>query len=396
MGKKKIKAQKEIVETRNSNLMNLALTDPAFASYIGLGGVWSDGLTVSEYRALGIPAYYRAVSIVAGTIAGLPMKTYRRIDEETRERIPSFLDNPAGPYPLTPFAWKELVMLHLLNWGEAFLMHIYNGAGATIGLWPVHPSMVSVEWIGADKTFKVDLGDGTQQEFDTADMTHIMAMTTDGLRGIAPITMFRRAIQLGMAGEDTALKSFTEGMLVSGIVTPREGDITEADAKVIKTSLQQNVLGSSNAGSVAIVNRSLQFTPWSMNNVDAQFLESRQFQVEEFARMLGVPAHLLGAQEKQTSWGTGVAEQNLGLARYTLMAWTSRIEESLSTLLTSTKFVEFDYKGLLQGTPSEEIDILIKQVNAGLLTKDEARGILNRGPLPPDANNNQGGGMNGQ
>jgi HK97 family phage portal protein len=376
----KIVAERVVPETR-SNVVEISISDPALAQYLGIAGM-NTGLTVSETTAMGIPGYYRAISIVAGTIAGLPLKTYRRLNEEDRERVGSFLDDPAGPYPLTPFAWKEMVMLHLLNQGETFLMHVYNGAGALVGLWPVHPKAVSVEWAGADKLFTVEMSDGTDKKFSSQEMTQIMALTFDGLRGIAPITLFRQAIKIGLASELAALRSFTDGMLISGLVTPVDEDITEDEAKEIKRGLQAKIAGVENSGDIAVVNRALKFSPWAMSHADAQFLESREFQIIEFARMIGVPPHLVGATEKQTSWGSGVAEQNLGLARYTLMGWTTRIEEALSTLLPTPRFVEFDYKKMLQGSPAEEIRLLLEQVKGGLLTVDEARRIMNMPPMP--------------
>lgn len=131
------------------------------------------------------------------------------------------------------------------------------------------------------------------------------------------------------------------------------------------------------------VNRSLKFTPWTMPAVDAQFIESRVHQVEEVSRIFGIPPHLLGQTEKQTSWGSGVTEQNRGLARYTLMPWTSRIEQRLSRLMGNGQLCEYDYAGLLQGSAQEELQMLIDQVGADLLTVDEARRVRNLEPAPP-------------
>jgi HK97 family phage portal protein len=385
LGKKKkgpIQAVQDAPVEERTSVVEISISDPALAQYLGISR--SGTLEVSESSALGSTAFYRAVSIIAGTIAGLPLKTYRRGPDDTRERSTSFLDHPAGPYPLTPFAWKELVMSHLLIQGETFLLHIYNGAGALVGLWPVHRSAVSdVEWSGTKKVFTVQMENGTTKLYTSDEMTHITGLTTDGLRGVAPLTLFRQAIQLGLAGDIAAKRSFSNGMLISGIVTP-DTDMEEEEAKTIKEGLMAKMTGVENAGDIAVINRSLKFTPWSMTLEDAQFLQSREFQIIEFARMFGVPPHLLGATEKQTSWGTGVAEQNLGLARYTLIPWTGRIEEALSELLVGTKFCEFDYKGLLQGSPADEINLLIAQVKGGLLTEDEARAILNRPPKPND------------
>jgi HK97 family phage portal protein len=366
-------------ETRAYDGPSFSISDPALAEYLGL--TYGIGIgEVTETRALGITGYYRAINIVAGTIAGLPLKTYRRLPNDGKERVPSFLDKPAGPYPLSAFAWKEMVMLHLLLQGEVFLLHIYNQAGALVGLWPIHRGAVDVEWSGADKLFTVNMANGQKRVFTTSEMTHIMGLTIDGLRGIAPISLFRQAFKIGLAGELSAYRSFNNGLLIAGLVTP-DTDLDEEEAKAIKQGLSQKLSGTEHVGDIAVINRSLKFTPWQMSMEDAQFIQSREFQVVEFARMLGVPPHLVGATEKQTSWGTGVAEQNIGLSRYTLMPWTSRLEEPLSDLLQKSRFCEFDYAGLLQGSPAEEIRLLIEEVEGGLLTVDEARAIRNRPPL---------------
>jgi HK97 family phage portal protein len=156
------------------------------------------------------------------------------------------------------------------------------------------------------------------------------------------------------------------------------------EAKLIKESLNAKMAGAENAGAIAFVNRSLKFSPWKMSNVDAQFLESRRFGIEEIARIFGLPVNLLSATGAVSNWGTGVSEANLGLQKYVLMGHTSRLESALSAILPPDHFAEFDYKGLLQGSPREEIELLIAQVTAGLLTKDEARQIMNRPPLPEE------------
>jgi phage portal protein BeeE len=113
-------------------------------------------------------------------------------------------------------------------------------------------------------------------------------------------------------------------------------------------------------------------------------MEARDFAIAECGRLFGIPPHLLNDIEKQSSWGTGVAEQNLGLARYTLKGWSSRIEQALTRELPPGQFVEFDYAGLLQGTPEKEIRLLIEQKDAGILTLPEVRRIRNLPPLSED------------
>jgi HK97 family phage portal protein len=366
-----------------------SIGDPALAEWFGLSGQTTAGVVVNESTSMGLTAVYRAVSIIAGTIAGLPLKTYRDLPDGTRERVASFLDNPDGPDGMTPFEWVELVLVHLLLHGNAYLLHVYNGAGGLAGLMPIHPMAVAVHPVRTDEEhrlydpfrryFKVTDFAGQTQIFTPLDLTHVPALGSDGLKGLSPIEANRQAIGTGLAGEKAAARMFASGLLIGGMVSGDE-DMNQADAQAALDGIKAKVAGADHAGDVAFINAKLKFTPWTMPAVDAQFIESRIHQVEEVSRIFGIPPHLLGQTEKQTSWGTGVAEQNRGLARYTLMSWTTRLEQRLSRLLATPRFVEFDYAGLLQPAPEQEIPLLLSQVQGGLLSLDEARAVRNLGP----------------
>jgi HK97 family phage portal protein len=359
--------------------MSWSVSDPAMAEFFGVGTLNHSGVAVNETSALGLSAVYRAVSLIAGSIASLPMRTLAARGPVT-ERAKSFLDNPGGPGGLTPFEWKETVLVHLLLLGNAFLAHVVGGANQIVGLAPVHPLAVTVDVDKeGQKTFTVALADGTRRVFNSQTMTHITAMTTDGVRGLSPITVARNTFATSIAGEEAAGRMFRSGAMIGGLVT---GDVTLEEAQTIKDVVQDRVGGLKHAGEVAVFNRDLSFTPLSMSAEDAQFIQSRAFQVEEIARMYGIPPHLLAQSEKSTSWGTGIESMNRGLARYTLIPWSTRIEERLTRLLAPGKKVEFDYHSLLKPAPEEEIRLLLEQVKGGLLTVDEARGILNMPPLP--------------
>jgi HK97 family phage portal protein len=374
-----------------------SIGDPALAEYFGMSGASLAGVPVTEQSAVGLTAVYRAVSIIAGTIAGLPLRTLRTADDGTRTRVKSWLDTPAGPdSDMTQFEWVELVLAHLLLHGNAPLQRVFNGAGALVGLQPIHPSAVTVKRIeNAEdlanyggpggvfrKYFEVAMADGSRQAMTVAEIEHVTAISLDGIRGLSPIEAHRQAIATGIAGDRAAARMFGSGFLLGGLVSADEGlDRDEAEEAI--AALKAKLAGSDHAGEVAMINAALKFTPWSIPPVDAQFIESRVHQVEEVSRIFGIPPHLLGQTEKQTSWGTGVAEQNRGLARYTLSPWTNRLEQRLTRLLPAPQKAEFDYTSLLQPSPEVEIPLLISQVAAGLLTVDEARRIRNLPPLPP-------------
>lgn len=375
-------------ETR-SEAYPLRLDDGTFATWMGWGRTTA-GVVVSQEGSLGLASVYRAVSLIAGTIATLPLKSYRDMPDGTRKRVESFLDNPGGPDGLTQFEWTELVLVHLLLWGNAYLLHQVAGAGQLVGLIPMHPSAVQVKQATtkeeADrfypyvKYFTVTMADGSQRDLTPLEVTHVTALSTNGLEGLSPISVNRQAIATGLAGDLAAAKMFGSGGMISGLVTTDE-DIDEDEARAIKAGLDAKISGPDNAGTLAFVNRSLTFTPWTMPATDAQFIESRVHQVEEISRIFGVPPHLLGQTEKQTSWGAGVTEQNRGLSRYTLMPWSSRLEQRLTRLLVNKQLCEYDYAGLLQGSAQEELEMLIEQVKNGILTVNEARAIRNLEPL---------------
>lgn len=383
------------VETRAS----YSIGDPALAEFLGLQGTTLAGVSVNEASAVGLTAVYRAVSIISGTIAGLPLRSLRTSTDGARERVDTWLANPAGPgADLTQFEWVELVMVHLLLHGNAYLQRVYNGAGAVVGLTPIPPGAVTVQAIkNADqltayggpngayrKWFEVSLADGSKRVFTQAELEHIPALSTDGLKGLSPIEAHRQALGTAIAGDRAAARLFGSGLLLGGLVSGDE-DLAQSDAEEAVAALKAKLAGADHAGDIAFINARLKFTPWTIPPVDAQFIESRVHQIEEVSRIYGVPPHLLGQTEKQTSWGTGVEEQNRGLARYTLMPWTTRLEQRLSRLLSRPTVAEFDYSGLLQPAPEVEIPLLISQVQAGLLTLDEARRIRNLAPLPAGA-----------
>lgn len=353
----------------------LGIGDPALAEYLGIGTVSTAGIPISEHSALELSAVWRCVNLIAGTIAGLPLKTYRR-EGETKKQVPSFLDSPHPD--MTQFEWTETVMAQALLWGNNFLLHIHGGAGQVVGLAPLHPGAVAVRVdreLG--KVFKVHQKDGEPRDFTAVDLTHVPALNYDGLVGLSPIGVARQSMGTAAASDRAAARMFKNGLLLGGIITPKESLSKTQFGKLLAGIRKKS--GADSAGDVAAFPVNVDFKPWTMNAVDAQFLESRHYGIEEMARWYGVPRELLSANGA-SSWGSGIQELVRGWQRFCLFSWTSRLEQRLSRLLPKNQFCEFDYSGLLQPSPETEIELLIRQVESGILTVDEARAIRN---LPP-------------
>jgi len=368
----------------------MSVSDPALAAVFNIGTPNYSGVEVGEQGALGIAAFYRAVALISGTLSMLPLRSVKESSPGVRERVNSFLDTPGGPDGPTPFEWKETVLLHLLLHGNAYLLHVRGGAGQLVALVPAHPLCVSTDveqyWPGTrqpvqgGKLFHVTMLDGTVVDHDASTLLHIPAMSPDGIMGMSLISLARNSLGTAIAGDRAAANMFNNGGLISGLVTAEGDDVEPEDIPTIKETLDRNIAGWENAGAVRFVNRKLKFTSWSMSAEDMQFLGSRAFQVEEISRWTGVPPHLLMQTDKQTSWGTGVAESNRGMGRTVLAPWASRIEQRLGRLLRGDRLVEFDFSGLERPSPESEVDLLNKQVDGGLMTVNEARAVRN---LPP-------------
>lgn len=357
-----------------------SIADPAVALLLGYGTI--DAPAVSETVAATLSAVYRSVSLIAGTMGTLPLRTLQDGQDGRREKVRSWLDTPDGPDGFTQMEWTELGMVHLLLHGTTYWQHIYNGANQIVAGHPVHPRAVTPEWDSSrpgGKKFTVTKDDGSTETFDARTMTQVMGWSFDGLEGVSCITRARMSLGTALAGDKSANRQFTSGAMISGLVSPDDDEDLD-DATEMKEHLDRAINGPDKAGGIAYINRKLKFQPWTLSAVDAQFLQSRAFQVEEVGRWFGLPPHLLGQTEKSTSWGSGIQEQNRGLARYTLKPWSTRIEQRASRLLPPNKQAEFDYSSLLQPSPEDEIELLNKQIDSGLLTLNEARKIRN---LPP-------------
>ena len=364
-----------------------SVSDPALADFLGLSGGTLAGVNVTEKNALSLAPIWRSVSLIAGTLAGLPLKTYRRVEvdgRDTKERIRSFFDD--GPHPnMTQFAWTELCITHLALYGNLFLRHIHGGAGQVVALQPIIPSAVHVEEADNDwgKTFKVSLANGTTKTFTPEDMTHVLGLTIDGIRGISPVAMARQSLGALMAADQAAARQLGSGMMLGGVLSPKSEDLTAEQGEQVRSGLQAKS-GARHAGDLAWIPAAVDFKPWAQTNEDSQWIESRHFGIEECGRWLGCPRELL-SESGASSWGSGIQELVRAWQKFTLSSYTSRLEQALSALLPKPQFVEWDYSGLLQPDTTTEIELLLRQVEGGLLTVDEARGLRNMAPLPPEA-----------
>ncbi len=353
---------------------------------------------VSERSMMGVSAFYRAVSLISSELASLPLRSYTQASPEViRKQVPSIFDDPDGPDGQTPFEWKCTLFAHLIIHGKAGALKIKNNGGAVIALRLVPPGSFKERVPTSSEIkskaqrprgglwFDLTLDTGEAVKLDADDFFYVPGLSLDGLTGVSLLEYARVSMGTTISADEAAGNMFANGAMISGIATPDdEEDITD-DVPEIRRQIESATGGYENAGRIAVIARRLKLQPWSMTAVDAQFLQSRQFQIEEIARWTGVPPHLLMQTEKQTSWGTGVEMQDRALGRTVLSPWAHRAEQRGSRLLAKPRFLEFDFSGLERPAPEKEVEIDLAQVAAGVMTKDEYRKKRGWSPLPKSA-----------
>lgn len=371
---------------RGSNGPDFGTDTGALAEFLGWSGVNDSDVAVNEWSALGSSAVYRAVSIIAG-LARLPL--YATLDPEadeigvTPEPVASVLDDPGGQW-FTPYEWRETIYLHLALHGNAYLMRLYNGFGQLAALFPIHPTMVTVRWWDGVRFYNVTIPQnspiaqaGLTYQYTEAEIVHIRGMSGNGLEGYSPIWMLRNPIGTGLSGDKAAARTFKNGLLLGGIVSAP--GISIEQGKQIKAGLKANMAGASNAGDLAVVNSSLTFSPWTMNADQAQFIEGRQFQVEEVARAWGIPKVLL-AEDGASTWGSGIAQLDVGMAKYTFGAYTDRVCSKFTHTVLNGPQAYTDYTAFFRGTPQEQAQLKLTLAQAEYYSGRNS--AMEQAPLP--------------
>lgn len=331
------------------------------SSYSFYMGGSSAGKNVNERSAMQMTAVYSCVRILAEAVAGLPLHLYRYKDDGGKERaIDNNLYHLLHDEPnkeMSSFIFRETLMTHLLLWGNAYAQIIRNGKGEVVALYPLMPNKMQVDrdengelcYIYTRSSEEAKTMEGAQVYLTPRDVLHIPGLGFDGLVGYSPIAMAKNAIGLAIATEEYGAKFFANGAAPSGVL---EHPGTIKDPSRLRENWNSTFGGSANSGKVAVLEEGMKYTPISISPEQAQFLETRKFQIDEIARIFRVPPHMVGDLEKSSF--SNIEQQSLEFVKYTLDPWVIRWEQSLSRALLSEDekrkyFFKFNLEGLLRG-----------------------------------------------
>ena len=355
-----------------------------------MGGNTGDaGEVVTETSIMALSAVWGCTNLIAGTIATLPLITYKRDGDDRKVDAGHPLyrvlhDSPN--YDQTAVDFWEAMQVSLELWGNAYA-RIIRSAGVVIALRPVAPAAMTVRRLPTGAIEYSWTDDGQYFKLTDGDVFHIRGFGGNPLGGLSTLHYGRNTFSLARAIDRAAGTTFAHGLRPSGTLTFKEF-LKPDQRELAETTLVEKFGGAMNTGRPMVLEGGTTWQQITINPEDAQMLESRGFSIEEICRFFGVPPHMVGHTEKSTSWGTGLEQQVLGFQKFTLRRRLKRIEQAITKqLLTDADraqgvVVEFSLEGLLRGDSVARAGFYQSGLSNGWMTINEVRKLEN---LPPVA-----------
>lgn len=368
--------------------------DPVLARIFGARSNTAAGVSVTPDNALQLSAVYACVRILSSAIASLPLQMYRRLENQgrtlaTTHPLYPVLHHQPNPWQ-TSFEYREMQVGHLLLRGNAYSRIISTGGNPVAELIPLHPDRMEPFWApNGTIAYRYQPEDGPPETLLQDEVHHIRGYSSDGLKGLSPIEMNRESIGLARASEEFGSRFFSNGANLGGVFEHPQALGDKAYDRLKESLKNEFAGGPHNAHKTAILEEGMKWTQIGVPPDQAQFLETRKFQVAEIARIFGVPPHMIADMEKSTTWGSGVEELSIGFVVYSLRPWLVRMEQAIyRDLLTTngkrTFFAEFNVDGLLRGDSQARAEYYSKALGSGgapaWMTQDEVRQLENLNP----------------
>lgn len=361
-----------------------------------LFGRTTSGKTVNERTALQTTAVYACVRILSETIASLPLHVYRYTEggkaKDTEHVLYTLLHDEPNP-DMTSFVFRETLMSHLLIWGNAYSQILRDRSGQVIGLYPLLPDQMSVHRSEKGKLYYVynryEEDNPNFQEkgsivLSQEEVLHIPGLGFDGLIGYSPIALAKNAVGMTLACEEYGASFFGNGANPGGVL--EHPGILKDPAKV-RDSWNAVYQGTRNAHKVAVLEEGMSYKQIGIPPEEAQFLETRKFQINEIARLFRIPPHMVGDLEKSSF--SNIEQQSLEFVKYTLDPWVVRFEQALKKSLLlpeekKTHFIKFNVDGLLRGDYQSRMNGYAIGRQNGWLSTNDIRELEELNPISPE------------
>lgn len=354
---------------------------------VGYLGRTSSGMDVTHDTALAVGVVFRAVSLLSQAVAAMPLICYRDLPGGGRDRA---TDHPAypllhdSPTPgMTSFVWRETAMAHCLMWGNSYAELVRDGYDRLLEIRPLRPDRMTVRVVRDKRVYLYRNPDGVQVELAPRDVLHVPGLGYDGLVGYSVLSLMREDIGLYRAAHSYGSNFFRNNARPAVVLSHPKTLPPEVQEQL--AAQMDRLRGSANAGKTVVLEDGLKFETLGIPPEDAQFMETRRFQVGELSRWFGVPPHMVGDVDRSTSWGTGIESQATGFLRFTLdPGWLVRWEQQLKMQVLEGWpgiHAEFLRDALLRADTLTRYTAYNLAVNTGWMLRSEARDKENLNPI---------------
>ena len=342
---------------------------------LSLNTIFPDANVFDTDKALTLTAVWCAIRLLAESVSSLPVSVYSKQAngdklEDSKSPIYNLVKFKPNYYQ-NKITFFEFIMLSICTEGNSYVQIVRNNSGTPVQLICLSPSSVTVVVNNNELFYQVDGG----SVLDSSDMLHFKTITDDGVTGLSPIDQCAKALNWGVSLEEFGSTFFSNGAKPSSILQTDRA-LSDTALQRLKTSFNNNYGKLKNSNSTIVLEEGLTFKPISISPEQAQFLSSRQFSIEEVARIFNVPPHMLKDLSKSSF--NNIEMQSQEFVTYTLMPYITRIEQEMNLKLFRSNelgktFVEFNVNGLLRGDVKSRTEAYKTAITNGYMSINEVR-----------------------
>jgi len=342
---------------------------------LSLNTIFPDANVFDTDKALTLTAVWCAIRLLAESVSSLPVSVYSKQAngdklEDSKSPIYNLVKFKPNYYQ-NKITFFEFIMLSICTEGNSYVQIVRNNSGTPVQLICLSPSNVTVVVNNNELFYQIDGG----AVLDSSDVLHFKTITDDGVTGLSPIDQCAKALNWGVSLEEFGSTFFSNGAKPSSILQTDRA-LSDTALQRLKTSFNNNYGKLKNSNSTIVLEEGLTFKPISISPEQAQFLSSRQFSIEEVARIFNVPPHMLKDLSKSSF--NNIEMQSQEFVTYTLMPYITRIEQEMNLKLFRTNelgktFIEFNVNGLLRGDVKSRTEAYKTAITNGYMSINEVR-----------------------
>jgi HK97 family phage portal protein len=347
----------------------------------------ASGVGLSPEGAQRVSAFYRGVDLLSTALAMLPLNMYRRLPDEQgadvarQHPVHDLLHRKPNRWQ-DSFRYRRQAMRHLLFRGNAYSLIVPGARGFADQLWPLSPDTVKPELkSNGEVVYHVRQKDGQRKTYLQSEIFHLCGPSDDGVEGVGVVSWARDSLGLAIATEGYAARLFSQGSLYGTVVEvpTKPDDETRAG---IRRSMQDATSGLSNAHAALVTWAGMKVERVALTGEESQFIASRKFSIDDIARWLGVPPHMIGSLERSTN--NNIEHQGTEFVTYSLGPWLSLWEQGINDqliLAPQSYYAEFTRDALVRGDIATRWAAYQIAVSTGTYTRNEVRRLENRKAL---------------